>query len=70
MTLAINLDITYIVFLPVLTVYSVANIIVNSPAAFIVKQIDYIVWKVIFFILYLALANATIWWPYISTSKE
>ena len=70
MTFAINLDITYIVFLPVFLVYSIASIIINSPAAYIVKQIDYIVWKVIFLILYLALANAAIWWPLITTRKD
>ena len=69
-TLAINLDISYIVFMPVLLVYCVASIIVNSPAAYIVKQIDHIVWKVIFLILYLILQNAAIWWPYITQSKE
>ena len=66
---ALNLDLTLCLPLaPVFLVQAVGGIIVNSPSAFIVKQVDYIVWKVIFLGLNCALVSAAIWWPYITST--
>ena len=68
---ALNLDLTLCLpLLPVFLVQAVGTIIVNSPAAFIVKQVDYIVWKVIFLVINCTLINAAIWWPFITNMAE
>ena len=63
--LAVNLDLSLSLYLPIFLVYAFANIIANSPSANIVKQVDYIVWRVIFLILNLACVSLAIWWPLI-----
>ena len=70
MTVAVNLDTSCLVLMPLFTLYAVANIIDNSPSAYIVKQVDYIVWKVIFLVLNLALVNLAIWWPLITVNSN
>ena len=71
MTTALNLELSLCLpFVPVFIVYSISNIIEMSPSAQIVKQIDYIVWRVMFLCLNIAIFNAIIWWPYITTANE
>ena len=66
---ALNLDLTLSMpLVPVFLVQAVGSIIVNSPSALIVKQVDYIVWKVIFLLINFTLVNAIIWWPYITST--
>lgn len=65
-TLAINLELGLLPLLPVILVYSVSNIIANSPSAYLVKQVDYIVWKVIFLAINFSLVNCAIWWSLIT----
>ena len=66
MTLAINLELSLLPLLPVIVVYTVSNIIANSPSAYVVKQVDYIVWKVIFLGINFTLINTAIWWSLIT----
>jgi len=63
-TFAINLDLNFLVYLPVICVFSIATFIKNSPSAYLVKQVDHIVWKVIFLLLNIGLLNLAIWWPF------
>ena len=66
---ALNLDLVIgVPLVAVFLVQAIGGIIVNSPSAFIVKQVDYIVWKVIFLGINGALLCAAIWWPYITTT--
>jgi hypothetical protein len=65
MTIAINLDLACLPFMLVIVVYAISNIIVNSPRAFIVSQIDHIVWKVIFLLINFTCVNMIIWKPLI-----
>lgn len=66
MTLAINLELSLITLLPAVFLYAIMNIVANSPRIYIVKQVDYIVWRVIFLLINFALVNATIWWDLIT----
>ena len=66
MTLAFNLDISYLFFLPAFIVFAIASIVNQAPSAYIVKQIDYIVWKTIFLFLNLGLLSLAIWRPLIT----
>ena len=69
--IALNLDLTLsLPLVPVFLVQAVGSIIVNSPSAFIVKQVDYIVWKVIFLLINCTLVSAFIWWPYITSTTS
>lgn len=65
MTIAINLELALLPLLPVTIVFAMLSIIANSPSAFIVKQVDYIVWKAIFLVINFTLVNCAIWWTYI-----
>jgi len=65
MTIAINLDLACLPFLLVFVVYATSTIILNSPSTFIVKQVDHIVWKVVFLLINFAWVNMIIWWPLI-----
>ena len=68
---ALNLDLTLSLPLaPVFLAQAVGSIIVNSPSAFIVKQVDYIVWKVIFLLINCTLVSAFLWWPYITSTTS
>ena len=63
MMIALNLELTCTLpLLPLFLAYAIANIVVNSPSAYLVKQVDYIVWKVIFLLITIVLTNAVIWW--------
>ena len=63
MIIALNLELTCTLpLLPLFLAYAIANIVVNSPSAYLVKQVDYIVWKVIFLLITIVLTNAVIWW--------
>ena len=69
--IALNLDLTLCLPLtPVFLVYMVGTVIVNSPSAYIVKQVDYIVWRVIILIINCTVINGIIWWPYITTLHQ
>ena len=69
--IALNLDLTLCLPLtPVFLVYTVGKVIVNSPSAYIVKQVDYIVWRVIILIINCTVINGIIWWPYITTLHQ
>jgi len=69
-TLAFNLELSYSLLIPTFLVYAVASIIRNSPRDQIVKQVDYIVWRVIFLLLNLMLVNFAIWYPFIVTQQN
>lgn len=69
-TLAFNLELSYLLLIPAFLVYAVASIIRNSPRDQIVKQVDYIVWRVIFLLLNLMLVNFAIWYPFIVTQSD
>ena len=63
---SINLEVFNIVYIPVFVAYAMCSIVKCSPSAYIVKQVDYIVWKVIFLVLNMTLVNLAIWWPLIA----
>ena len=66
---ALNLDVTMCLPLTlVFIVQAIGGIVVNSPSAYIMKQVDHIVWKVIFLCLNCIIVNAAIWWPYITNT--
>ena len=70
-TLALNLDLMLCLpLLPVFLVQAIGKIISSSPSANIVKQVDYIVWKIIFLCLNCMLVCAAIWWPHITTKTS
>lgn len=69
MALACNLDLSCLVYLPTFTVFAILIMFKNSPSANLVKQVDYIVWKTIFFFLNLALVSLAVWWPLIQKEK-
>lgn len=66
MALAVNLDLACLPLLPVFLVYAVSNIILNSPSAYVVKQVDYIVWRVFFLCFNFLGVMAPIWWNLIT----
>ena len=68
---ALNLDLVLCLpLLPIFLIKAVGVIIDNSPTVYIVKQVDYIVWKVIFLLINCTLVNAAIWWPFITSSTQ
>ena len=70
-TLALNLNIALCLpLVPVFLVQAVGKIIVSSPSANIVKQVDYIVWKIIFLCLNCTLVCAVIWWDHITKTNK
>ena len=69
LVLMINFEASYVFYTPILLAYSMASIIKGSPSQYIVKQVDYIVWKVIFLLLNLLLINLAIWWPLVTVEK-
>ena len=67
--LACNLDLSCLVYLPAFIVCAISSMFKHSPSANLVKQVDYIVWKTIFFFLNIALLSLAIWWPLIQRGK-
>ncbi len=65
LTIAINLDLACLPFLPAVSVYAISNIIANSPKSSIVKQVDHIVGKIIVLLFNFTCINITIWWQHI-----
>ena len=65
MALAINLQLSYLLFLPAFICLAISKIIDNSPRTQIVKQVDYIVWKVIFLLINFASMVLLIYWSLI-----
>lgn len=71
MLVALNLELSCTLpLMPLFLAYAIANIMYNSPSSNIAKQVDYIVWKVIFLCLNIIFVNGIIWWNEITYVKN
>ena len=68
--LACNLDISCIFLLPIFLTFAIRSIITNSPSQYLVKQVDYIVWRAIILALNFCLLNMVIWWEFLIPQKK